>query len=256
LKEALDWARKHQIEFIIDHNMQTPAYYHVGAGIVALSDKIFHSKPGAVSALTHEIRHAWQDYHGLIPTGGTTFAGYFIRLGLIEADAAAHGSLAEHQYHQGGGSAPTDGQILWKGFCSWYSGQRAKAYGRTALGEFAQQLGIPGIARWNPCFEYTPFQNGALPAREGIGISNAGEVRPLGKNFSGINYFNQPGSREFFARKILSPAFAAAFYRNCEELPFSKDFYARHKLTDEIRKRLIQRKYSTGQDTFITIANP
>jgi hypothetical protein len=98
LREALDWARAHDIRFFIDHTTRAGGYYTVGTGVVAIARTSLADPAFAAAAAVHEIRHAWQDYYGMIPTSGETLAGYFTRLSAIEADATAHEKLAEKQY--------------------------------------------------------------------------------------------------------------------------------------------------------------
>src|SRR5689334_22308940 len=55
LKDALDWARDHDIEFIMDETTSAGGYYHMGTGVVALSKRFFGDKHYIIGALVHEI---------------------------------------------------------------------------------------------------------------------------------------------------------------------------------------------------------
>lgn len=105
-RAALAWARQHGIEFIVDHQTGAGGYYHLGTGVVALSVRALATgnTKRALGTLVHEIRHAWQDYHGLVYTPDdidvpTSPLGRDLTIeGLFEADAEAHGALVREEY--------------------------------------------------------------------------------------------------------------------------------------------------------------
>lgn len=258
LKDALDWAREHDIEFIMDETTSAGGYYHIGSGVVALSKKSFENKQFIIGVLVHEIRHAWQDYYHMIPTVGKSFADYYKRIALVEADATAHQDLASRQYEvaltigrlrmwQERANKPAtnsaklsayeteferlkrDPLRMWKSFDGWYRSWKAASYGDTALRGFGAALGVPEVEPKDYEFEYTP--EGPTPVEQGIDTDSPEDVRPLGKSFNGMNYFNA-ANRNSLRREFLSAARANTFYSRKEELldPLVREVMLRQKL--------------------------
>ncbi|TNE25188.1 MAG: hypothetical protein EP349_10795 [Alphaproteobacteria bacterium] len=94
-KELLKWADANNIRIEMDHQTKAGGYYYQGYKIVALnaaSDNLT-----LVGTLAHEIRHAWQDSHGMIPSLSGNLAqmqtpeDYITQIKFIEADAFAVG---------------------------------------------------------------------------------------------------------------------------------------------------------------------
>jgi len=94
-KELLKWADENDIRIEMDHQTQAGGYYYPGYKIVALnatSDNLT-----LVGTLAHEIRHAWQDSHGMIPSltkdwdSLQSVGDYITQIKFIEADAFAVG---------------------------------------------------------------------------------------------------------------------------------------------------------------------
>lgn len=94
-KELLNWADENNIRIEMDHQTKAGGYYYQGYKIVALnaaSDNLT-----LVGTLAHEIRHAWQDSHGMIPSLSDNLAqlqapeDYITQIKFIEADAFAVG---------------------------------------------------------------------------------------------------------------------------------------------------------------------
>ena len=94
-KELLKWADANNIRIEMDHQTQAGGYYFQGYKIVALSAQ--SSSEQLTGTLAHEIRHAWQDSHGMIPSlsGNSgqlqTPEDYITQIKFIEADAFAVG---------------------------------------------------------------------------------------------------------------------------------------------------------------------
>lgn len=255
LKDALDWAQAHGIEFIVDHNVRAGGYYTVGTGVVAIAKRKCLVDSSAASVLVHEIRHAWQDWYGMIPTTGKNFTDYFTRLSLIEADATAHEKLALYQaehsriikFWQKDGGPLNDEKVkyykkmmherasggnLWKDFAHWYD-TRSRVYGDIALKFIGQRLGIPGVSPADFGQEYAPPE----PKTPGIDITSAAQIRRLGKGFRGGNYFDA-APRDILVRKMLSPAQASNLFRSFAEATAADA--ARKPLLNEVRKRTIR----------------
>lgn len=251
-RAALDWAFDHGVEFIIDRNMGAAGQYHAGTGVLAVSEEMF--APGMLSevvgTLTHEIRHAWQDWHGLLPNTANGFLDFYVRQAVLEADAHAYGFLAYHQHEyadaqkhleravadgnkysaqylgarveQMAGALKKPEAVLWRGFNDWFSSDNPEMYGRITLQGVAAQLGLadvaedalstPGLQDELRPPEFSP-QGTTQPPLTGVDIASADSLAPLGKSFEGRgNYFRQ-GARDFIEKGILSRKAAAAFYK-------------------------------------------
>jgi hypothetical protein len=274
LRAAIDWATQHDIEYVVDRMTRARGYYHSGTGVVAIALDTLMSRPHQMaSTIVHEIRHAWQDYHGLIPTGGRSFSDYYVRVGLIEADAMAHGMLAkrqceladnlrdaQHDLQMGDREAATridqlekeqddktaQHEILRDEFRRWYdlipekNKSIAEIYGSAAMLEFGHAIGIPGITPEDYRHEYKPPP---VPAREGGGITRYEDLLCLGKDFRGRHYFNK-ASREFIFRHALSPDHAGSFFSTRG---------GRDPLVDEMRRRTLSLTLREKQHVFINV---
>lgn len=249
---ALDWADRHGIEIIVDHSVKAGGYYWPGTGVVAVSARQLGYGgylSGAVNTLTHEIRHAWQDYYGLIycPTneeGATSPLGRDLAIeGLFEADATANGKLAEAEYKYKHTSErvamlrglqkdqPERGRAeLLKIFeksareearlCDdavknlWKSfsgwyGMWAFAYGRHRRAEYAHALGLAEAAS-DHGFEYRRPEGCALMAPPDF--SRREVLDQLGRSFAGVNYLQSEKVRDTVARFLLSPGTAERYF--------------------------------------------
>lgn len=271
LKDALDWAREHGIEFIVDRQARAGGYYTIGTGVVALVEQSFCSDARAVGVLVHEIRHAWQDYYGMFPTTGKSFPGYFMRLSACEADATAHQQLASGQYERSvlldasrkkrEALDPTgipelqktvddkqsDESKLWQGFQSWYRG-KADFYWRFSASWLGSRLGIPGVTVPDLRIEYQPYKDKEVPKIEGIDITRDEQLRRLGKGFKGGNYFNV-ASRDQLAREYLSPLSAErGFTRLRPGFVYATSV---RKTVNEIRRRQLRLKHERGYEALI-----
>lgn len=271
LKAALDWANEHNIDLIVDRTSRgIGGYYSVGSGVVAFSAPAFGSDMKLAGVAVHEIRHAWQDYYGMIATADTKFADYFIKIALIEADATAHQMLAEEQASLAGGREaaearwrqyPVDDDMkrtvreshdrrearlqdrdkyLWEQFKGWYTSFRPASYGDTAARAFGTKLGIPGIKPQDFKFE---FRHKEAPGLTGVDFARTEQLRRLGKGFKGGNYFDVAPTEQL-ARKYLSPGLADRFFRATGKA---------QKLATEIRLRQLKLKAARGKPQLISL---
>lgn len=251
---ALAWADRNGIEIIVDHRVQAGGYYWPGTGVVAISARqVAHEGflGPAVGTLTHEIRHAWQDYHGLIycPTeeeGATSPLGRDLAIeGLFEADADAHGKLAEAEYKHArtqqrvmmlrglqkdkpergranllgifekamrteGRDCRNPQTALWRMFTDWYGKNGLNAYyGRFRRAEYAAALGLAGPAQ-DHGFEYRRPAGCALMAPPDF--SRRETVDLLGRSFAGVNYLHSADARDTIARFLNAPGAAERYF--------------------------------------------
>lgn len=278
LRDALKWAENHNIDFIVDHTTTAGGYYTFGTGVVAIAKLAFRDIEYAVGVTVHEICHAKQDHHGLFPVGRQSFAGYYMREALCEADATTHQRLAERQYALANeirywekrsreteriygtddwvtkgakkamsrvraelDAAVNDTGELWKRFKFWYI-DKARHYGEASLATSGSALGVPGMRPTDYKVEYEPEYS--LP-REGVDISSFEGLQALSRSFNGRHYFNTREAREFLARTALSPDRAANFFSSCAEQNTHRPEI------NEIRRRQLLLKHHLGRDVMI-----
>lgn len=255
--QALDWARENGVRFFIDPTLKDAgAYYVMGTGVVGLNARYASSPMQAAPLLTHEIRHAWQDKQGFIPTVGRHFAEYFMQISLIEADATAYEKLAQHEeyvlwdqdgYDSGMKQPPIQqGRTLRSGFSSWTK-NRGSLYGETAARHFGTLLGIKGIKPRDFGISFKAYEEKDKPVIKGIDVSNVAAALATGVAFDGkTNYLDTPEMRDYLAQKMLKPALAQKFYAASRNVP---------PLVKEVNKRLRQQQQQhrkkTGTDLYL-----
>lgn len=176
---ALDWAAAQGIEIVVDRGLRgINGGYHTGAGVLSLSDGLLGAEQleQAISTLTHELRHAWQDRHGMGEgmegKGAHNFAQAFMLNALIEADATAFGALARTEYRlacdierlranvaegkpaaglladaEAGLKEATDdpAAVMWQAFRGWFEGNHPAGYGLMRLQQRAGELGEKSV---------------------------------------------------------------------------------------------------------------
>ena len=227
-KKALDWAQDHGIKFFIDHGCRdVGGYYLCGTGVIALAVSRQWDVQTAIGTLTHEIRHAWQDYYDFIPTWtdsykstagqvpAQSFAQYFTGLALVEADAFAHQTLAQREYFhkvvlRKDDSFKDISAELGRNFIGWYGYVTRLFYGRAASCEYGQLIGADGLARLNHPREWPAKSVTARPT-SGLDPFHIDDLRRLGRSLSGKNYMNNI-PRADLALNILSAEKAMSFY--------------------------------------------
>lgn len=277
LKDALDWAKAHGIKFIVDRKSSSVGgYYWVGSGVVAFgASSAFSSDDRLAGVAVHEIRHAWQDWQGMIPSVESKFSDYNIKIALIEADATTHQKLAERQVKAAQEREWAEGlekrnpalgeQALERaeqsakfeaerrearlrdGFMAWYNGPLPGIYGTTAYRLFGSKLGIPGV---RPRDHGIAFKPEAVPAEDGIDLTRPEQLRRLGRSFNGSNrnYIDLLDKNELFAR-LLSRQASAAFFPKYGPRAMKAD----RKVIEEIRKRELLLKFARGKPVTIAL---
>jgi hypothetical protein len=257
LAEALDWAHQHEMQFFVDRQaVNVGGYYNLGTGVLALVPSSLMSDARAVEVLVHEIRHAWQDYNGLLTWDDETphqgnFNDFFINNALIEADATAFGSLAAAQLSMtrlekrkanqplkkweqellSGQQAANEKVVLGKGFLGWFTGKwRPQFYGDYASKFYGKKWGLydGSLPPRNLEFDVEP------PSREGMNVHDIRDVLRLGVNFSGTKNYLAALPPDILPRKILSPSLANNFWRAANA--------RQEKLTTELRKACLKKK--------------
>lgn len=265
MRAALDWARTHDVKFIVDHTTDAGGYYIAGSGVVAISHRRFNDRAGlsnAVGTLVHEIRHAWQDYYRMIPTGtAMTFSDYMIRTALIEADADAHGNLARKQHDAHGLETllkrlPDDDSVYVRGmkrhladardahtnpavflreaFIDWFEGGLGRFYGRDAAGIFAKAHALP----YPPPEDFKIEFKQDEPSRTGIACAGVRDVAPLGRLFGGGDYIAgaPAGFRDHLVRTALSRDMALRFYEASSRQSRIASHVRKHELQNRFKR--------------------
>ncbi len=148
--DLLEWADDNSVEILLDNQSENNiAYYVPRSGFIALSAHVQNEK--LAIALGHELRHAWQDFNGFIPTVLDNIKDYANKIRLIEADAAAIETLIIFELLNQGIKIDLNPrqkkylkiadqslkqspdylkghEVLWGGFCGFYSDSNAKDY--------------------------------------------------------------------------------------------------------------------------------
>lgn len=239
-QEALDWARTHGVQFLVDRTCwDVGGYYMPGTGIVTISkNQLRHgTEIWAVRALVHEIRHAWQDYYGLLNRDLRKFYTDFAHTALIEADAMAFECLAKEQhmaaeFPQACKLPENQDDFLWKSFKQWYSSYRAELYGDGVIKlHGAYQWRIPTVTPPRRNYEFIPYvrRNPWVPI---LDLSSLQDLRRLGRGFKRGNYFPRE-AREFLPRTALASSLVHNFYNAANG--------NQKKLVTEVQKREKQR---------------
>lgn len=232
LKEALSWAKMHDVAFYIDHMAKGVAgHYSPGTGVVGLSLSALERNPlGVLGTLAHEIRHAWQDYHGLRKAlDSRDLATAIITQAMVEADAAAFGERVREEYliaqvRKAGSTSPAIeaflkrpvGEDLAEKFLKWFTnGVRPASYANRTAIRYAKKVldemsgTVPGLPEAKPRgYEFSSVMK--LPTR--LDIRHVQDVMPLGASFTGgYNYFSSLDP-DALVKIVIRPSLANTFW--------------------------------------------
>jgi len=261
MKRALDWANDHGIQFFIDREcVRVAGYYPWGSGVFAIADRSAHPSSYIVNTITHELRHAEQDYQGFpvcdgLNTEPGNFAEQFITNALVEADAKAIGDLAGEEYRiakrnkenevtgqpalTGLSSAEDKNAFLRNAFLNWFSSSHTTQFYGDYLSQYlGQKWGVyeGQLKEWNVELK------GPNPRLEGINLNNINDVLRLGANFSGTGNYLAELPPDILPKKILRPSLADTFWgaSNVEQRVLTQRLrkaYLEKKLAPENRKK-------------------
>ena len=203
---ALAWAKAHNIRFIIDFTTTAGGYYTRQSGVVAISRAAAEGRLGmvyGVEVLVHEIRHAWQDHHRLLPNTydyrEADLARSTIQQALYEADAYAHGKLASAQCM---GEVGSPLNYLRYHFRNWYAGNRADIYGNSQREYQGAMLRVGSCKAPN---HQTELKGSYLcEVRAGLNPWRREDIGKLGKSFADLNYLSG-WKNDYLWKRILSP---------------------------------------------------
>lgn len=248
LKQALDWAGQHGIKFFVDRTTKSyHGQYKNGMGVVAIAAFEFERPEKAISTITHEIRHAWQDYYGLISNGSTVnFSKYYTQTALIEADANAFGERAESEFLAAGSphSLTYETTDLGIKFLSWFSSVELPLYYGTVASEYiGQWLGVVPASKSPPGNNFS--QGDSLktlyPLGAGVDVSDIENVLKLGKGFAGEKSYLAALPKEVLLKNVLAPSIADTFYGAASD--------NQRKLTADIRKAYLRKTLKPARNT-------
>lgn len=213
-RQAMAWARAHNVVFAAGAHKTAQAYYENGLVVLCLPDHDSKNRyidyPKYAGALVHEIRHAWQDYYGLLGVGarGLTAAthvrtsDHLIANALYEADAYAMGELAIKECIRPHGVKNPEGELRFK-FRQWFS-QHARSYHKTQT-QYLQRMKKPLGRVLSAVFD-TFARRTPLPAHAQIDWQLY--LSKLGRTFDGFDYIasGNGGLRDMVLREVLSPS--------------------------------------------------
>lgn len=222
---SYEWAKAHGIRFFIDETMQGAAAYYVrGTGVVGLGRQTSESLTKSIKSLTHEIRHAYQDYNGLLLHQTTgSFVNYYIQTALAEADARAHELMATRTTMITDKITSQDRQDMYGHFINWFKSPSPGWYGERYAPEYANTvLGMTDVPM--PTELHLEFSlakddlNPKIWPQEGINIHDIAEVYKIGVTYDGSNYLSETGqSFDFLQDTALVAQEAMAFYGHASE---------------------------------------
>lgn len=236
-REAFAWAEDNDVKFFIDRRVEkAAAYYTIGTGVVGVGAAYVDNPVTAIAYLVHEIRHAWQDRQGMIPTQARSFAEFFTQIALVEADASAWQKTAEREesvalWQEEGMKplpSPPREDVLAIKFTAWHQAH-GKFYGDVAARNLAHKLGIAGIRPVDFKCEFKPAGQ-AAPAIRGIPLTLETVTEQLGRGFVPANddrrggartpnYLAQPAARAYLENRLLVPRLAQRFFQSAGKLP-------------------------------------
>nr|AIA18612.1 hypothetical protein [uncultured bacterium] len=257
--QALDWAEQHGVQFSIDRTM-TDSFGCYKNGIVFIAEASSADAEDVVDTITHEIRHAWQDYHGLIRRRTDSFSQSFIQAALTEADANAFGERAAAELRVARlkrlrkvnpkrrklknlqRSLTNEKADLGKKFLSWFSSDLPEVYGEIFSKSIGRKAGvIPAIkppAKGRPPKAGWELKERLRPLGTGVDTNHIEDVLKLGQSFSGTENYLAQLPKEVLLKQILAPSLADTFYGAAND--------DQKKLTADIRKAHLQKKLKPG----------
>lgn len=219
-KKLLDWADANNIRIEMDHQTEAGGYYYQGYRIVALSAR--SSNEQLVGTLAHEIRHAWQDFHGMLPSLTQDWnklqsvGDYITQIKFVEADAFAVGEsvlrsvsakrrqemkeemvlqLSEKEIDPMTFSEPLKDEeapeLLAKRFTQFFNDSwRRNFYEDRSLKIYAKNIGVADIKI--PCGSGEYINEKTKPAiyQDGLDLHDFRQIRLLGELLGRGNYMD------------------------------------------------------------------
>lgn len=218
-KELLKWADANNIRIEMDHQTQAGGYYYQGYKIVALSAR--NSNEDLTGTLAHEIRHAWQDSHGMIPSLSDNLAqlqtpeDYITQIKFIEADAFAIGEtvrrsvsakrrqemkeewalqfsdMIDQMTFSAAVKDEETPELLAQRFTQFFNDSwRRDFYEDRCLKVYAKNIGVPDIKIPCGAGEYYNEKTKTAIHQDGLDLHNPQQIHLLGELPGKRNYMN------------------------------------------------------------------
>lgn len=248
--EALAWAKEHDIVFFIDRKIDFYGYYKYGMGALAIGEAAIKGEDPheTIATIVHELRHAWQDCHGLQTHTDRSFAKALTEYGLVEADAEAFGMRAAAEYDAqyvekfAGLVSPSREYCgknnLAENFLAWFcSAERTESYGEDAIRYVSKTEGydISDTDIKEDVYEF----NSDLEVFSGIDTEDLEDVWRLGEGFSGKGNYMKDVGRDTLLKKILPASLVRTFWGAAD--PEHRDLITELRKV-ELREKLAQPK--------------
>lgn len=255
--EALTWAQAQGIAFHVDHKTQIGGFYLPTTGVVTIGATSLQSPDRLAEVVVHELRHAWQESIGFLAARPRPdFEGGLINLALIEADAYAHGKMAQAQVNvvlrkrKFGHLRNWYSRFLFKKakklvadenaglrsvFRSWFQDGTASGYGESSSRSYGVRYGLQDAVPVQRTKDLHVLAKDIPLTELKVDIFNPQDVLRLGTGFNenGNNYLTDM-PRDFFVKEVLNPSLADTFWGAASP--------EQRKLTTELRKEGIRRK--------------
>jgi hypothetical protein len=208
---ALGWAALHDIRYETDKLPRgMRGVYRPRHGIVFFDRRALQGGAVTLDMLVHELRHAWQDYYGLVPsrvTQGTldeNIIQSLMQQAFYEADASAHQCLTVLQSQ---GAAADPSAVLRHAFFDWFD-TRAEAYHlQTVAADLAATAPLARL--------YNRLTGARAPrGTGGIDPFSQSDLEKLGRAFTGGNYLTglPVAARDMLHRRLRSGLMTLSAY--------------------------------------------
>lgn len=174
-----------------------------------------------VNTLVHEIRHMWHDDRDLLsgkPLPDTQWRvdpAYLIaQNALYEADASAHGALAEMEFQLRAGVSNPEASLR-REFKRWFGGEViTNHYRQEMMDTYKCDLPLPWVQKSVSTFRGV-FNLHVQPVVRGINPYSQRDLLRLGESFAGVNYMAAllRADPDFLPR-MLQPTRLLSDYKN------------------------------------------
>jgi hypothetical protein len=230
LKDALRWARAHEIRFLVDRNVNTHfmAYYGPGTGIVAVKKEVLEDRREAVNSVVHELRHALNDCQGLVPCNERDLTRHLQLQFLDEASAHGFGNAAGRQLWRAEHSFLSrffSEKAMWNDFTAWYGSSDPVELGPAATMAYVME-NCPELAdapdseesgdAEDAGYEFDPGRAISSSYHKGLPLER--HISALNRDFNGNAWFDEDKARDFF-RAEMDPKRVLRFHAGLQAEP-------------------------------------
>lgn len=223
-RAALAWAEAHDVNIMLldtgGQGMSARYFSHLGQ--ISLYRDSIYSVEIAVHVLVHEIRHAWQDHHGLLPSRLENIPFYegMTTTALYEADAYALQCLVQDEVYAEGPVA--DAQAKLEGYFKDWFEYGAAVYHADVIKRREQPNSFSGKV-WR---KVMPVDSAKTPNA----MQWSAYIEKLGRGFAGGNYIMQSRSLRDYIEKHVLPRHRAVKGYNARFVQSAKDIDRQDRL--------------------------